>query len=241
MSVPSQYLGKRKRLTPQEAAAERERQRQAEQAERDERNRQRQEASQAAARSLLEAEPVTDDNRSALDDIAVNLHRAYNWDGHEDECVTAVVQGKNTGQLTVFSQRFMKAMENYATAHYANRKISFMPGGGSHLHAEMYAVLHYLLLEQNPGEHIGVIGVSKPICPLCAAVLDHLGIKYDKRWVTDSLSANWIDPWRSLPKGCKPPVKGPFQKKDEDDDSGKHHEGGGGGGLLGGGDPLLVS
>lgn len=245
MSVPPEELGrgKRKRQTPQEAAAEREEQRRAEQAARDERDRLRQEASQAAAMRLLAAEPVTDDNRSPLDDIAVSLHRAYNWDGHEDECVTAITQGRGTEELTVFAQRFMTAMSAYANAHYADKRIAFMPGGGSHLHAEMYAVLYHLLLERNPAEHIGAIGVSKRICPLCATVLDHLGIKYDKRWVTASLSTNWIDPWLSLPDGCKPPVKGPFQKDDEDEDGGgkrSRRGGGGGGGLMGGGDPIVA-
>jgi hypothetical protein len=242
MSVPPEELGrgKRKRQTPQEAAEEREQQRLAEQAAREARDRLRQEAAQAAALRLLAAEPVTDDNRSPLDDIAVSLHRAYNWDGHEEECVTAVTQGRGTEELTVFPQRFMTAMSTYANTHYADKRIAFMPGGGSHLHAEMYAVLYHLLLERNPAEHIGAIGVSKPICPLCATVLDHLGIKYDKRWVTATLSPHWIDPWRSLSKDCKPPVKGPFQKDDEDDGGGKRSGRGGGGGLTGGGDPIVV-
>jgi hypothetical protein len=229
MSRPPDQLRRsvRQRETPEEATARRLALERAEMEERRRRAREAQAAARRAEQQRLLQGPVTADNRSALDDIAVNLHNAYDWDGHADECVTAVAQGRGTQALTVFPQRYMRVMADYANAHYAARNIAFMPGGGSHLHAEMYAVLHYLLNEQDPSEHIGSIGASKPICPQCAHVLDHLGIQYDPRWITAKLSPHWIDPWASLPASCKPAVRGPLDKPDD--------EGGGGGG-----DPIVA-
>lgn len=240
MSTPPEQLRRsvRQRETPEEARERRLAQARAELEEQRQRAREARRLAQMAEQRRLLQPPVTADNRSALDDIAVNLHNAYDWDGHADECVTAVAQGRNTQALTVFPQRYMRVMSDYASAHYAARNIAFMPGGGSHLHAEMYAVLHYLLNEQNPSEHIGSIGVSKPICPQCAQVLDHLGIPYDPRWITAKLSSHWIDPWALLPATCKPAVRGPLDKRDDEGSDGGG--GGGGGGLMGGGNPIVV-
>jgi hypothetical protein len=149
--------------------------------------------------------------------MAANIHDAYDWQGHGDQCVTAVVRKRNSGRLVVFSQRFMTAMEDYARRHYRAEPMKFKPGGGAHLHAEMYAVLHYLLKGKDPGQEIRSIGVSKQICPLCQSVLDYLGIEYTQHWVTTEVSSHWIDPWDSLPQACKPAV--PSWRKDPESDS----------------------
>jgi hypothetical protein len=223
---------KRVRRTPQEAEAERQRAQAAETARREREREYRGLVAEQTRQRLLGVAPTSDSSRSKLDNMAVNIHYSYDWKGHGGQCVTAVIQLKNTQELQVFPQRFMTTMEEYANRHYADRRITFKPGGGSHLHAEMYAVLHFLLMEQNPADHIGAIGTSREICPDCVHVLDYLGIPYTKTWVTSESNTYWIYPWSWLPPSCKPPVKGPR----EDHDKGG---GGGGGGFgFGGSDPI---
>ena len=92
-------------------------------------------------------------------------------------------------------------MKDYADKHYKGNNLLFKPGCGyDHMHAEMYAVWYYLNKGLNPGEHIKSMGVSKPICPDCQRVLNHLAINYNKRWTTTERSDHWKDPWRHLSK-----------------------------------------
>lgn len=222
---------KRNRETPQEAEENRQRVLAAERAARERRRAADRAIALQVQEARLNAEPVTADDRSNLDDVAYNLHYAYDWQGHGDECVTAVVRLRD-GTYRVFAQRFMSAMENYAGRHYAAMHLEFEPGGGSHLHAEMYAVWHYLTRGLVPSEVIAEIGVSKEICPLCQHVLNYLGITYNLRWVTAVKTTNWINPWDILELSCKPAVKD-WRKHDSDEDE---DEGGGGrGGSKGGG------
>lgn len=211
------------RLTPSDAQELREERRRQEIAQREREAERRRQIVARTSAALLGAAPTTSSSRSSLDDVAYNVHNAYDWQGRGDQCVTAVVR-KSNGRHVVFAQRFMNAMEEYGTRHYADHDLTFKPGGGSHLHAEMYAVLHYLLRGKHPGREIERIGVSKPICPLCRAVLTYLGIRFSESWVTAEASSHWIDPWSLLPATCKPPVK--HWRKDEDPDDGV---GGGGG------------
>lgn len=215
----------RARLSPAEAAKVRDLARRRAIAERERRQARIRRMLANRQQALLAAGPVANANRSVLDDVAFNIHNAYNWRGHGEECVTAVVHEAG-GQRLVFPQRYMKAMQTYARLHYGNLLLTFRPGGGAHLHAEMYAVQYYLLLGQDPGQRIVSIGVSKPICPMCAAVLDHLGIDYTEGWITDDVSNNWINPWDQLPATCKPAVPRWHPGDDESDDD--ESEGGGG-------------
>lgn len=219
----------RQRMTPGQAEAQREEQRRCEAAQRERELEQRLRVVERARQARLAAAPTSGARRSRLDDVAYNIHNAYDWQGRGDQCVTAVVR-KASGRHVVFSQRYMTAMEEYATRHYAAMGLVFKPGGGSHLHAEMYAVLHYLLREKHPGREIERIGVSKPICPLCREVLIYLGINFSEDWVTSEASPHWIDPWSLLPRTCKPAVRH-WRKRDgpDDDDAGV----GGGGGSVG--------
>lgn len=211
---------KRKRRTPQEATADERRRLNADIARRQRQHADNMRVQRAAQQRLLDQPPVTDDVRSELDNIAYNLHYAYNWDGHGDQAVTAVVRMRATNRLVVFPQRFMTAMSDYAAQHYQDRQFDFRTGGGSHLHAEMYAVLAFLLLGQDPSEQIAEIGVSKEICPNCAAILDFLGITYNLAWVTGKGSKHWKHPWDLLPATCKPAVRDPRWDSDDDDQSG---------------------
>ena len=232
-SNPDGNLPPRKRRTPQEAQEERERERQEEQAERERRRMADRAIAAERQRALINAEPAVSADRSALDNIAFNLHHAYDWQGHGDECVTAVVRLRDN-TYRVFAQRFMHAMGDYGRQHYGHLHIEYEPGGGSHLHAEMYAMLYFLLREQTPSEFIAEIGVSKPICPLCQHVLNYLGITYNPRWVTATASNNWINPWDQVPPTCKPPVKD-WRRDDKD----KGGPGGKGGlGVVGGPPPV---
>ena len=216
---------RRRRQTPREAEEERLQRRMQEAAERARRQEHNKQIVARAQAELLLIPPATSEQRSAMDDIAFNVHNAYNWGGRGDQCVTAVVREKS-GRYVVFSQRHMDAMTAYGRKHYAEYNLNHMPGGGDHLHAEMYAVLHYLLREQHPGHAIASMGVSKPICPLCKGVLDYLGINYNERWVTAEASAHWVDPWESLPGTCKPAIRS-WRKKDDDPDDGADGDGGG--------------
>ncbi|MBD7923371.1 hypothetical protein [Xanthomonas bonasiae] len=213
-------------MTPAQAEALREQQRVQAAAQRAREVEARRQVVEQTRQALLAAPPTTNARRSALDDVAHNIHNAYDWQGHGDQCVTAVVRKRN-GRHVVFSQRFMSAMEDYALRHYADHGLVFKPGGGAHLHAEMYAVLHYLLRGKNPASEIERIGVSKPICPLCRAVLQYLGIAFSEAWVTSDSSTHWLDPWSMLPSSCKPAIEHWHKKRDPDDDAGS---GGGGGG-----------
>jgi hypothetical protein len=223
----------RKRRSPQEAEAEREQERQRELAERERRRQADRAVAAERQRALVNAAPVTSDDRSDLDNIAFNLHNAYDWQGHADECVTAVVRLRDN-TYRVFAQRFMNVMEDYGRQHYANHNLHFEPGGIAHLHAEMYAMWYYLTREQTPSEMIAEIGVSKPICPHCQHVLNYLGITYNARWVTAAPSKNWINPWDILTPTCKPAVQD--WRKDDKDKGGP----GGKGGLGAVGGPLPV-
>lgn len=217
----------RARLSPAQAEEQREERRLQEMAQREREAERRRQIVASTRAALLDTAPVTSSSRSALDDVAYNIHNAYDWQGRADQCVTAVVR-KSNGRYVVFAQRFMTVMEEYGSRHYADHQLSFKPGGGAHLHAEMYAVLHYLQRGKHPGQEIERIGVSKPICPLCRAVLIHLGIRFTEGWVTAEPSTHWSDPWSLLPATCKPPVK-PWRKDgDPDEDAG-----GDGGGLRG--------
>lgn len=213
---------KRKRQTPQKAEEELQRRLAEERAERERRRAADRAIALQYQQALLDAAPVTADDRSDLDDVAYNVHNAYDWQGHQDECVTAVVRLRD-GTYRVFAQRYMSLMEAYARRHYAAMHLKFKPGGGSHLHAEMYAVWHYLARGLRPSDVIAEIGVSKQICPLCQHVLNYLGITYNLRWVTSAKSKNWISPWDILSPTCKPAVQD-WRKDDSDED-----EGGGGG------------
>nr|WP_241093328.1 nucleic acid/nucleotide deaminase domain-containing protein [Xanthomonas sp.] len=215
----------RRRVTPEEAEALRAQQRNREAAQRERDAELRREVVRSAREALLGMAPTANARRSELDDVAYNIHNAYNWQGRGDQCVTAVVEKRN-GRHVVFPQRFMSVMEQYALRHYAGHGLVFKPAGGAHLHAEMYVVLHYLLREKNPALEIKRIGVSKPICPLCRAVLAYLGIGFSEGWVTSEPSTHWLDPWRLLPSTCKPAVDHWRKKGDPDDDAGV---GGGGG------------
>lgn len=235
--MSSNLPDKRKRQTPQEAEAERERLRQEELAARERRRQADRAIAVERQQALINAAPTTSDDRSDLDNVAYNLHNAYDWQGHADECVTAVVRLRNNTYV-VFAQRYMTAMEEYGNQHYSNLHLNYMPGGGSHLHAEMYAMFNYLANEQVPSEQVAEIGVSKPICPQCQYVLNYLGINYNARWVTADTSKNWINPWDILTKTCKPAVKNYRKDGSEDDDDGKGGPGKGFGPL---GSPLLVN
>lgn len=217
---------KRKSITPQEAEAERRRQREEEQARLERMRAQTSAIAEERRQAILNRAPTTSADRSDLDDIAYNLHSAYDWDGRETQCVTAVVR-LNDGTYRVFPQRFMNAMQTYANNHYARLRLEFEPGGGSHLHAEMYAVFYYLARGIVPSQVIAEIGVSMEICPNCQYVLTYLGIVYNARWVTTRSSPHWINPWDILPRECKPPVKD-WRRDDPDSDQGGQ---GGKGGL----------
>jgi hypothetical protein len=120
-------------------------------------------------------------------------------------------------------------MEEYANTHYRQMGMKFHPGASvPHLHAEMYAVFHYLSLNQHPAEKIDEIGVSKQICPLCLAVLDSLGIKYNPRWTSSRNSKNWVDPWDIVAGSCK------IERWDDNYDKYDKDKGGKGGHGLGG-------
>jgi hypothetical protein len=217
--------------TPVEAARERLRQREQEQAEQERRLEERQRIAEERQQAILNLPPTTNRNRSKLDDIAFNIHNAYDWDGHGDECVTCVVK-QNDNTYRVFPQRFMVVMETYAGKHYAGKDMKFMPGACAsvpHLHAEMYAVYYYLALGQNPADHIKAMGVSKRICPDCAAVLDAYGIVYNVGWTTGDASSHWKDPWDILTEDCKgnKNIYNWKRKPDDEDD-----EDGGGGNNL---------
>ena len=227
-SLRPQRRSERHRRTPSEAEGERLQQRMQEAAARSRRQAHNQQIAAQAQAALLSLPPVTSGARSELDNVAFNIHNAYDWGGRGDQCVTAVVR-ENTGRYVVFSQRHMDVMAQYGREHYAAYNLTHMPGGGDHLHAEMYAVLHYLLQQRHPGHMIASIGVSKPICPLCKAVLDYLGIEYNENWITKELSSHWKDPWDMLSASCKPPIDS-WRKKDGDPDDGGI--GGGGGGSL---------
>lgn len=216
----------RTRMTPAQAEVLREQQRAQEAAQRTREVEARRQIVEQTRQALLAAPPTTDARRSPLDDVAHSIHNAYDWQGHGDQCVTAVVRKRN-GRHVVFSQRSMSPMQAYARSHYADHGLVFKPSGGSHLHAEMYAVFHYLQRGKNPASEIERIGVSKPICPLCSAVLRYLGIGFSERWVTSAASTHWLDPWSMLPTDCKPAIEHWRTKRDPDDDAGN---GGGGGG-----------
>jgi hypothetical protein len=168
------------------------------------------------AQRRLDAPPQTGASRSALDNMAYNIHRAYDWGGHEDQACTVVVK-KPSGAYVLFAQRFMTAMEAYARHHYGSVIWRFKPGGGPHLHAEMYAVLNYLQKHGgDPAHSIAEIGVSKPICADCEAILHHLGIVYNTAWTSGQSTTHWLDPWRLLPKGFTPAVDPPDVESDDE-------------------------
>lgn len=228
---------KRKRLSPQEAQAERTRIAAAEAAERARGLQERQRIQRLAQQALIDAPPVTGNDRSDLDNMAYNIHTAYDWNGRGDQSVTAIIREANSQRFWVFPQRKMTAMWSYANKHYSDKAITIKPGCAvHHLHAEMYAVLYCLLNGWVPSEHIAEIGVSKPICPECAQVLRFLGIPFNNRWLTDKSSHDWKHPWDYLEKDCKPAVRDPRRGPDDDDDM----SGGGGGPPFGGAQSLVV-
>jgi hypothetical protein len=163
----------------------------------------RKQVAEIRRQALLELPPASDADRSDLDNIAFNIHGAYDWGGHETECTTAVVRTRS-GTHRVFPQRFMRVMEEYAGRHYTGKTFKFMPAAPvAHLHAEMYAVFYYLSLGLNPADYIHEIGVSQRICPDCAAVLDAYGIVYNEGWTRENSASHWIDPWYILSDTCK--------------------------------------
>jgi hypothetical protein len=218
----------RRRQAPAEAERERNRRRRIEQAETQRRLARNRIIVARRAAAMLGAPPVEGADRTELDNIAFNIHNAYHWAGRADQCTTAVVR-THGNQYVVFAQRFMTVMEDYGRRHYGEYLLRFEPAGGSHLHAEMWAVLHYLLNNRHPGQEIAEIGVSQPICPLCSAVLNFLGIQFNPLWLSGSATKNWVDPWTWLPPSCKPPVGPHWHRKDEDPDD----EPGRGGGTHG--------
>ena len=62
--------------------------------------------------------------------------------------------------------------------------------GDENIHAEMLAISWYL---QDKAKLPVGIGVSKPVCARCSAVLTYFGIAHK----TDgSKTRNWVSPWR---------------------------------------------
>jgi len=120
----------RKRQTPEEVEAMRREQRIQEAPRREREMEVRKQITERAREALLATPPSTSARRSSLDDVACNIHNAYDWQGRSDQCVTAVIKKRN-GRQVVFSQRYMSVMEEYAGRHHAQRGLTFKHGGGS--------------------------------------------------------------------------------------------------------------
>jgi hypothetical protein len=199
---------RRERKSPKQAAQEWMLKRKQERAEQQRQQARRKKLAEFMKKRWLSMPPGTVPNASELDNTARNIHQSYYRDAYADQCVTAVVR-KHDNTYVVFAQRFSSQMEAYARKHYGDKRWKFKPGGGDHLHAEMYAVLNYLRKGKHPATSIAEIGVSKPICPDCRARLVHLGIVFNEGWTTADSSAHWIDPWRALPDDVEPAVGPP--------------------------------
>lgn len=130
---------------------------------------------------------------SNLDNMAINIHKAYDWGGRDDQCVTAVVRLRNDKHI-IFAQRYMNAMGEYAATHYHQYEWIVYPGGTSqiqHIHAEMWAIV-CLHRASELGNAMG-IGVSKEICCQCEVRLREYDIPFTLGYTTGA-SANWADP-----------------------------------------------
>src|SRR5688572_1050878 len=92
-SMPDPKLSKRPvrdRKTPNAAAAERLRLRMQEAAEREREAMRRKQIAERRQEEILARPPASDADRSVLDNIAFNIHAAYNWDGRDTQATTAV-------------------------------------------------------------------------------------------------------------------------------------------------------
>jgi RHS repeat-associated protein len=240
----------RNRRTPQEATAARDR-RVREAMLRDAQNRQRDREIRDLARQVrLARGPRVIGERQPMDNMAINIHGAYGWDGHDTESTTAVGRVRTGSEKeinVVASQRRMNDMKTYARRHYGIPNKNYFPSApsGSHVHAEMWLLYN----AREKGWTLISIGVSQEICFHCEQMLNKAGVAYDKNWADQHVTKSWKDPWELY--GEKNPFTGDEEEKEyqpstieEDikkfnihrrpggDDDGSGSGGGMGGGML---------
>lgn len=188
----------RNRRTPEEAEEALKARLKAEEAERRTRENEQQRLADLAREQRLALPPVAHQGRTFLDEYAINIHGAYDWQGKEANATTAVglLTNEETGwgRYQVAPQRVMSDMREYAETHYgeiltANHFTTSTPPS-EHIHAEMW--LLYWATEN--GYKLKRIGVSKKICPNCQYVLNRAKVAYDPAWADDVRRA-WKDPW----------------------------------------------
>jgi len=147
--------------------------------------------------------------RSYLDNMAIRTHSINSGNSKADQNTVACIKHKDKS-YKFFPQRNSRHYEEFTKENYPGERIKHHVGAPqSHLHAEMYAVLHYLRQGKKPSDYIQAIGASKEICLKCAHVLDYLNIQYDHAWTSTQLYDDWVSPWRLLPDGFTAPVATP--------------------------------
>jgi hypothetical protein len=142
--------------------------------------------------------PPVGSTRAELDDMARRLNRSIHEDGSEESRNVQAVVLTADGKYVVFTQREYNAFDDEIVAlekrynvTIDERVIGDNPREDEGIHAEMLAVSWML---QNEIQGFNMIGVSRPPCARCAAVLDSLGI--DHRVSDNAMTQNWVHPHR---------------------------------------------
>jgi hypothetical protein len=188
----------RNRMTPSDAEKARAAKLQADREEYQRREAEQARLAELARQQRLQLPPVTHQGRTFLDEYAINIHGAYDWQGKDTNATTAIgiLENDTTGhaRYQVAPQRAMTDMKLYAETNYGvilngNHFTQSTPAS-SHIHAEMW--LLYWATKQ--GYTLKRIGVSKKICPNCQYVLNKAKVAYDPGWA-DDVVRDWKDPW----------------------------------------------
>lgn len=188
----------RERRSPWEAEEARKEKIEAERKEFQARQAEQERLAEIARKQRLSLPPAQHEGRTFLDEYAINIHGAYDWQGKSSQATTAVglLSNDTTGRARyqVAPQRAMNDMKDYAETSYgeiltANHFTSSTPPS-SNIHAEMW-LLYWATAR---GYTLKRIGVSKKICPNCQYVLNKAKVAYDPGWA-DDVVRDWKDPW----------------------------------------------
>lgn len=136
-----------------------------------------------------------------LSGIAQSLNKAASEDDQLDGRHVQAVTLDKGGRIMVFTQKWRTAMGDVQVPQIfepEDKDYVVRNKKDNHLHAEMLAISSYL---QGHAKLPQYIGVSKPVCARCSAVLTFFKIPH---YTDGDLTDSWISPWHHAKQ--KPPV-----------------------------------
>src|SRR5579885_1811381 len=154
----------------------------------------------AASLKTLRANPPKASARGeALDGIARRIHNAYELNNSQN--TTAVAALEKDGRIRYVVAQITRLNDSVEAARQIKETGQFLSATPreSHIHAEMWILYHYiegLLSDRFVGYQLIAIGVNKPICADCGAILLRAGVSFNPKNLSEEQSnSGWSSPW----------------------------------------------